>query len=122
MNLERQKRLILEFKIGKFSENTNTFRQHLKDELKNILPTGNSKAKAKAKCLRFISNLRDEKDEKIESLKGKSLLPTFFQRIQQRALERSVKHEQIKQKRLRIEAEREAQKLAQEELKVSIKY
>ncbi|XP_059218900.1 calponin homology domain-containing protein DDB_G0272472 [Stomoxys calcitrans] len=118
LKLERQERIIMELKLSKLSEEAREARLELKDELKSVIRSGDAKSKAKAKCLQLIGNLRDKEDERLDKLQCKAMLmPKFLQSMQERALERSVKHEQAKQRRLQQEAEREAQKLAAEEAK-----
>ncbi|KNC33839.1 hypothetical protein FF38_08988 [Lucilia cuprina] len=118
LKLERQERIIMELKLHKLSEEAKEARQELKNELKSVIRSGDPKSKAKAKCLQLIGNLKDEEDDNLNKLQGKALLmPKFLQNMQERALERSIRHEQAKQRRLQQEAEREAQKLALEEAK-----
>ncbi|XP_055858956.1 putative protein tag-278 [Episyrphus balteatus] len=118
LKLERQERLITELKLNKLSDEAKVAREEIKAELKNALRTGDSKARAKAKCLQIMGNLRDEEDDEFARLQGKALLqPKFLTNMQERALVRSVKHEQAKQRRLHQEAEREAAKMAVEEAK-----
>ncbi|XP_055919539.1 uncharacterized protein LOC129951428 [Eupeodes corollae] len=118
MKLERQERLITELKLNKLSDEAKEARQEIKAELKNALRTGDSKARAKAKCLQIMGNLRDEEDDEFTRLQGRAMLqPKFLSNMQERALVRSVKHEQARQRRLHQEAEREAAKMALEEAK-----
>lgn len=120
MKLERQERLIMELKLNKLSEEAKEDREEVKTELKNALRTGDSKSRAKARSLQIMANLRDEEDDEFVRLQGKALIqPKFLTNMQERALERSVKHEQAKHRRLQQEAEREAAKIAIEEAKVS---
>ncbi|XP_034473836.1 calponin homology domain-containing protein DDB_G0272472 [Drosophila innubila] len=118
IKLERQERLIMQLKLHKLSDEAKEAREDLKQELKTVIRCGDPKAKAKAKCLQLIGSLRDAEDEELERLQGKALLqPRFLQHMQERALERSVRHEQARQRRAQAEAEREAAKLAIEEAK-----
>ncbi|KAH8378496.1 hypothetical protein KR093_011682 [Drosophila rubida] len=118
IKLERQERLIMQLKLNKLSDEAKEAREDLKQELKTVIRCGDPKAKAKAKCLQLIGSLRDAEDEELERLQGKALLqPRFLQHMQERALERSVRHEQARQRRAQAEAEREAAKLAVEEAK-----
>lgn len=111
----------MELKLHKLSEEAKEARLELKNELKTVIRSGDPKSKAKAKCLQLIGNLKDEEDDNLQKLQGKALLmPKFLQNMQERALERSIKHEQAKQRRQQQEAEKEAQKLALEEAKVRI--
>lgn len=119
LKLERQERIIMELKLSKLSEEAREARMELKTELKSVIRSGDAKSKAKAKCLQLIGNLRDKEDERLANLQCKAMLmPKFLQSMQERALERSIKHEQARQRRLQKEAEREAQKMALEEAKV----
>lgn len=123
LKLERQERIIMELKLHKLSEEAKEARQELKNELKSVIRSGDPKSKAKAKCLQLIGNLKDEEDDDLNKLQGRALLmPKFLQNMQERALERNVRHEQAKQRRHHQEAEREAQKFALEEAKVIIFY
>ncbi|XP_030554781.1 trichohyalin [Drosophila novamexicana] len=118
IKLERQERLIMQLKLHKLSDEAKEAREDLKQELKTVIRCGDPKAKAKAKCLQLIGSLRDAEDEELERLQGKALLqPRFLRHMQERALERSVRHEQARQRRAQAEAEREAAKLAMEEAK-----
>uniref|UniRef100_A0A1B0FR82 Sfi1 spindle body domain-containing protein n=2 Tax=Glossina morsitans morsitans TaxID=37546 RepID=A0A1B0FR82_GLOMM len=117
VKLERQERIIMELKLGKLSEETKEARQELKEDLKTAIRSGDPKLKAKAKTLQLIGNLRDRKDDRFERLEGKALEPAFLRNMQERALARSIRQEQARQRRLKIEAEKEAQKLALEEAK-----
>ncbi|KAH8298189.1 hypothetical protein KR018_010574 [Drosophila ironensis] len=118
MKLERQERLIMQLKLSKLSDEAKEAREDLKQELKTVIRCGDPKAKAKAKCLQLIGSLRDAEDEEMARLQGKALLqPRFLQHMQERALERSVRHEQARQRRAQAEAEREAAKMALEEAK-----
>ncbi|XP_073817031.1 uncharacterized protein [Musca autumnalis] len=118
LKLERQERIIMELKLSKLSEEAREARMELKTELKSVIRSGDAKSKAKAKCLQLIGNLRDKEDEHLANLQCKAMLmPKFLQSMQERALERSIKHEQARQRRLQQEAEREAQKMALEEAK-----
>lgn len=119
LKLERQERMIMELKLHKLSEESKEARQELKNELKSFIRSGDPKSKAKAKCLQLIGNLKDKEEDDFNKLQGRSLLvPTFLQNMQERALERDIRHQQAKQRRQQQEAEREAQKLALEEAKV----
>lgn len=119
LKLERQERMIMTLKLSKLSEEAKKAREDIKNELKSVIRTGDFKKRAKAKCLQLVGSLRDEEDEEFEKLQGKSLMtPKFLARMQERALERSIKHEQARQRRLQMEAEKEAAKMAAEEAKV----
>lgn len=122
LKLERQERVIMELKLSKMSEEAKEARNLLKEQLKTVIRVGEPKSKAKAKCLQLIGNLQDSDDsDKFDHLQGKAfLVPKFLQNMQERALERSIKHEQAKQRRQQAEAVREAQKTAQEEAKVNL--
>ncbi|XP_043662994.1 trichohyalin isoform X1 [Drosophila teissieri] len=118
IKLERQERLIMQLKLTKLSDEAKEAREDLKQELKTVIRCGDPKAKAKAKCLQLIGSLRDADDEELDRLQGKALLqPRFLQHMQERATERSMRHEQARQRRVQAEAEREAAKQALEEAK-----
>lgn len=109
----------MELKLHKLSDEAKEARQDLKNELKTIIRHGDPKFKAKAKCLQLIGNLRDKTDENMTSLQGKALfMPKFLLKMEERALERNIRHEKARQRRLQQEAEKEAQKMAAEEAKV----
>jgi len=119
IKLERQERLIMQLKMTKLSDEAKEAREDLKQELKTVIRCGDPKAKAKAKCLQLIGSLRDAQDEEMDQLQGKALLqPRFLQHMQERATERSMRHEQARQRRAQADAEREAAKAALEEAKV----
>ncbi|XP_067622627.1 uncharacterized protein [Eurosta solidaginis] len=118
LKLERQERIIMELKLNKLSEQAKEVRLDLKNDLNSMIQHGDPKIKAKAKCLLLIGNLREEKKENLASLQGKAMiLPQFLRDMQERALERSVRHEKARQRRLQQEAEKEAHKMAAEEAK-----
>ncbi|XP_017075583.2 calponin homology domain-containing protein DDB_G0272472 isoform X2 [Drosophila eugracilis] len=118
IKLERQERLIMQLKLTKLSDEAKEAREDLKQELKTVIRCGDPKAKAKAKCLQLIGSLRDADDEEMARLQGKALLqPRFLQHMQERATERSVRHEQARQRRAQADAEREAAKVALEQAK-----
>lgn len=116
LKLERQERMIAELRLSKLSEEARNFKQDLKNELKNVAKTGDIRVRAKAKCLQIVSNLRDEEDEQKLAAYG-SVIPKFLVQMQERALERNLRHERAKERRRQIEREREEEKLAQEEEK-----
>lgn len=112
----------MQLKLSKLSDEAKEAREDLKQELKTVIRCGDPKAKAKAKCLQLIGSLRDADDEEMARLQGKALLqPRFLQHMQERAMERSVRHEQARQRRAQADAEREAAKVALEEAKVGFK-
>uniref|UniRef100_A0A1A9W6L5 Sfi1 spindle body domain-containing protein n=1 Tax=Glossina brevipalpis TaxID=37001 RepID=A0A1A9W6L5_9MUSC len=117
IKLERQERIIMELKLGKLSEETKEARQGLKEDLKSVIRSGNPKLKVQAKTLQLVGNLKDREDNRFERLEGKALEPAFLKNMQERAMARSIRQEQARLRRLQIEAEKEAQKLAVEEAK-----
>ena len=109
----------MELKLNKITEDTKISKQEIKDELKAIIKTGAVKSRNKAKSLQLVGNLRDEDDDEMARLQGRAyLMPKFLENMKERAMERSIKHEQAKQRRLQHEAEREAAKIAAEDSKV----
>lgn len=112
----------MELKLNKIIDEHKQSKEEVKQELRTVIKTGEVKNRTKAKCLRIVANLRDEEDEdEFSRLRGKALImPKFLVNMQERAMERNVKHEQAKQRRLQQEAEREAAKIAAEEAKVSL--
>lgn len=119
VKLERQERLIMELKLHKLTDEAKEAKLEIKKELKAAMRSSDAKTRFKAKCLQLAGHLRDNEDDDLARLQGKSLLmPKFLIKMQERAKERSEKHEQVKQRRLAMEAEREAAKIAAEEAKV----
>ncbi|XP_059610789.1 golgin subfamily A member 6-like protein 6 [Phlebotomus argentipes] len=116
LKLERQERMIAELRLSKLSEEARSFKQELKNELKQVAKTGDIRVRAKAKCLQIVSNLRDEEDENKLAAYG-SVIPPFLAQMQERALERTMRHERAKERRRQLERDREEQKNAQEEEK-----
>uniref|UniRef100_A0A1B0CEG2 Putative calponin similarity domain-containing protein n=1 Tax=Lutzomyia longipalpis TaxID=7200 RepID=A0A1B0CEG2_LUTLO len=113
LKLERQERMIAELRLSKLSEEARNFKQDLKNELKQVAKTGDIRVRAKAKCLQIVSNLRDDDDEQKLAAYG-SVIPRFLAQMQERALERNLRHERAKERRRQLELEREEEKQAQE--------
>ncbi|GAB0090946.1 uncharacterized protein DMENIID0001_057310 [Sergentomyia squamirostris] len=116
LKLERQERMITELRLSKLSEEARNFKMDLKNELKQVAKTGDIRVRTKAKCLQIVSNLRDEEDENKLTAYG-SVIPRFLAQMQERALERNLRHDRVKERRRQLEREREEEKYAQEEEK-----
>ena len=120
LKLERQERIITELKLSKFVEAARISKKEIKTELKNAMRTGNVRLRAKAKCIQISGNIKQETTEEdhLRMLQAQGIImPKFLAKMQERALERSMKHEEAKERRLRLEKEREEAKTAAEEAK-----
>lgn len=120
LKLERQERLITELKLSNLSEEARESKAKIKDELKHVIRTGCQKNRLKAKCLQIANNLKDEDDEEYDSKLHARGTPKFLIEMEQRALERNMKHQEAQERRERLEQEKERQKIAAEEAKVSV--
>lgn len=120
MKLQRQERLITEMKLAKFSEMLKESRCDLKTELRNVASRGNIKLRSKAKCIQIIGNIKpDQEDENKRKLMAQGLIvPKFLSRMQARAEERAVKHFLARERRIRLEEDKEKLKTAAEIAKV----
>lgn len=119
MKLERQERIITELKLSKLSDDAKEAKTDLKNEIRNVIRTGDVKSRSKAKCLQIIGNLKEETDEEYEN-KLHALgcgIPRFLTDMQARASERNTKHAEAQERRLKIEKEKEDAKIALEEAK-----
>lgn len=119
MKLERQERIITELKLSKLSDDAKEAKTDLKNEIRNVIRTGDVKFRSKAKCLQIIGNLKEETDEEYEN-KLHALgcgIPRFLTDMQARASERNTKHAEAQERRLKIEKEKEDAKIALEEAK-----
>lgn len=120
LKLERQERLITELKLSNLSEDARDSKAKIKDELKHVIRTGCQKNRLKAKCLQLVHNLKDEDDEEYESKLHARGTPKFLTEMEQRTLERNMKHKEAQERRQRLEHEKEKQRLAAEDAKVSV--
>ncbi|ETN61617.1 hypothetical protein AND_006716 [Anopheles darlingi] len=120
LKLERQERIITELKLSKFSEAAKISKQEIQSELLKAARTGHVRLRAKARCIQIVGNIRNDtsEEDEIRKLQAQGLMiPRFLAKMQQRALERSQRHQEARERRLRLEKEREDAKVAAEEAK-----
>ncbi|XP_035779112.1 uncharacterized protein LOC118459639 [Anopheles albimanus] len=120
LKLERQERIITELKLSKFSEAAKISKQEIQSELLKAARTGHVRLRAKARCIQIVGNMRNDtsEEDEIRKLQAQGLMiPRFLAKMQQRALERSQRHQEARERRLRLEKEREDAKVAAEEAK-----
>lgn len=113
LKIQRQERLITEIKLAKFTEMLKESKNDLKMELINA-KRGNPKLRAKARCIEMAANIRaDPEEEENRKLLAQGLVvPKFLQKMQERAIERLTRHEEARERRLRLENEKEETKNA----------
>lgn len=127
IKLERQERLIAELKLNRLTEETRKSQAAAKDELRNVIRHGNAKLRSTARCVQLVGNLREDADEtaadEFAKLQARGI-PKFLIDMQARAMERNARHQEARDRRERLEREKEEQRLAAEEAKVksSIEY
>ncbi|XP_058123883.1 uncharacterized protein LOC131281716 [Anopheles ziemanni] len=120
LKLERQERIITELKLSKFSEAAKISKMEIQSELLKAARTGHVRLRAKAKCIQIVGNIKADTSEEDEMRKLQAqglMIPKFLAKMQQRALERSQRHQEAKERRMRLEQERENAKHAAEEAK-----
>lgn len=120
LKLERQERIITELKLSKFSEAAKISKMEIQSELHKAMRTGHVRLRAKAKCIQIVGNMKNDTSEEDEQRKLQAqglMIPKFLVKMQHRALERSQRHQEAKERRMRLEKEREDNKLAIEEAK-----
>uniref|UniRef100_A0A182JY96 Sfi1 spindle body domain-containing protein n=1 Tax=Anopheles christyi TaxID=43041 RepID=A0A182JY96_9DIPT len=120
LKLERQERIITELKLSKFSEASKISKMEIQSELLKAARTGHVRLRAKAKCIQIVGNIKADTSEEDEMRKLQAqglMIPKFLAKMQQRALERSQRHQEAKERRMRMEKEREDAKQAAEEAK-----
>ncbi|XP_052867937.1 uncharacterized protein LOC128273904 [Anopheles cruzii] len=120
LKLERQERIITELKLSKFSEAAKISKAEIQSELLKAARTGHVRLRAKARCIQIVGNIRHDTAEEDEMRKLQAqglMIPKFLAKMQQRALERSQRHQEARDRRLRMEKEREDAKVAAEEAK-----
>lgn len=123
MKLERQERMINELKLSKFAEASKQCKAEMKSELQLVAKSGDPKLRARARCIQITANIKpdhDEEDEARKLLAQGLLVPKFLSKMQQRAEERVQKHLEARERRLRLEKDKEQSKIAVEEEKVSV--
>uniref|UniRef100_A0A182NU19 Sfi1 spindle body domain-containing protein n=1 Tax=Anopheles dirus TaxID=7168 RepID=A0A182NU19_9DIPT len=120
LKLERQERIITELKLSKFSEAAKISKMEIQSELLKAARTGHVRLRAKAKCIQIVGNIKADTSEEDEMRKLQAqglMIPKFLAKMQQRALERSQRHQEAKERRMKLEKEREDAKQAAEEAK-----
>lgn len=115
LKLERQERMIAELRLSRLSDDAKKFKQDLREELRNAMRTGDVRLRAKAKCLQVVGDVVEEQETKFVAYGN--MIPKFLAKMQERSLERQIRHEQAKDRRMMLEHERDAQKMAIEEEK-----
>lgn len=115
LKIKRQEQLITEMKLAKFTEMVKESKNDLKMELLNA-KRGNSKLKAKVRCIQMISNIpQDPLEEERRKLIAQGLIvPKFLAKMQERAEERHNRHEEARERRNRLEMDKEEAKKAAE--------
>lgn len=121
LKLERQERLIAELKLNRLTEETRKSQAAAKEELRNVIRHGNAKLRSTARCVQLVGNLREDEDDsaadEFAKLQAKGV-PKFLVDMQTRALERNIRHQEARDRRERLEREKEEQRLAVEAAKV----
>lgn len=121
IKLERQERMIAELKLNRLTEATQKSQAAAKEELRNVIRHGNAKLRSTARCLQLVGNLREKEDEsaadEFAKLQAKGV-PKFLVDMQTRAMERNARHQEARDRRERLEREKEEQRLAAEAAKV----
>lgn len=115
LKIQRQERMITEMKLAKFSEMLKDSKNDLKLELINA-KKGDTRLRAKARCIQMNAEIRpDPEDEERRKLLAQGLIvPKFLQKMQQRALDRLSRHAEAKERRERLELDKEEAKNAAE--------
>lgn len=121
LKLSRQERVIMELKLHKLSDEARAAKQELKSELSHLSRRGDLKLRARVKSIQITGNIKSDTDEdESRKLQAQGLIvPKFLAKMQARAMERTVKHQEAKERRLRLEQEREDARSAADEAKVS---
>lgn len=121
IKLKRQEQMIAELKLNRLTEDTRKSKAAAKEELRNVIRHGNAKLRTTARCVQLIGNLRENEDDssshEFARLQAKGE-PKFLIDMQTRALERNIRHQEARDRRERLEREKEEQRLAAEALKV----
>lgn len=108
LKIQRQERLITEMKLVKFSEMLKESKNDLKMELINA-KRGNTKLRVKARCIELAANIKPdpEEEERRKMMAQGLMVPKFLQKMQDRAIERLTRHEEARERRLRLENEKD---------------
>lgn len=121
IKLQRQQRVIAEMKLSKLLEDTDDSKSRSKDQLKFMAKNGCHNSRSKARCLQIANDLKDEDDDEAQKLLAKGLsAPKFLIEMQARALERELRHQKAQERRVTLDREREALRVAAEEEKVRL--
>jgi hypothetical protein len=85
----------------------------LKMELINA-KRGNTKLRAKARCIEMAANIKQdpEEEERRKMLAQGLMVPKFLQKMQERAFERVARHDEARERRMKLEQEKEENKNA----------
>lgn len=122
IKLERQERLITELKLNRLTAETRKSQAAAKDELRNVIRNGNAKLRSTARCVQLVGNLREDEDEtaadEFAKIQARGV-PKFLMDMQIRAFERNARHQEARDRRERLEREKEEQRLAAEAAKVN---
>lgn len=113
LKIQRQERMITEMKLAKFSEMLKESKNDLKMELINA-KRGNTKLRVKARCIQMVANIKvdPEEEERRKLLAQGLVVPRFLQKMQDRAFERLSRHQDARERRLKLENEKEEMKNA----------
>lgn len=124
MKLSRQERVITELKLHKLSDEARAAKQELKSELSHLSRRGDLKLRARVKSIQITGNIKSDTDEdESKKLQAQGLIvPKFLAKMQERAMERTMKHQEAKERRMKLEQEREDARLAADEAKVRYFY
>ncbi|KAL7036898.1 hypothetical protein ACKWTF_008986 [Chironomus riparius] len=111
LKIQRQERLITEMKLAKFTEMVKESKNDLKMELINAKRT-NTKLRAKARCIEMVANIPPDpiEEERRKLLAQGLMVPKFLQKMQERAAERLARHEEARERRERLEYDKEEAK------------
>lgn len=112
--------MITEMKLCKFSEMLKESKVDMKNELRSAARRGNFKLRTKARCIQMAANIKSdpEEEERRKMLAQGLIVPRFLAKMQERAVERLTRHEEARQRRIRLEQEKEEIKTAAEIAKV----
>lgn len=115
LKLQRQERLITEMKILKFSEMLKESKNEIKKELM-LAKRGNVKLRIKARCIQLAADISlDPEEEDRRKILAQGLeVPKFLAKMQERAAERNMRHEEARERRIKLEQDKEEVKTAAE--------
>ncbi|CAO1345607.1 unnamed protein product [Diamesa tonsa] len=115
LKLQRQERLITEMKMLKFSEMLKESKNEIKKELM-LAKRGNVKLRIKARCIQLAADIPlDPEEEDRRKILAQGLeVPKFLAKMQERAAERNMRHEEARERRIKLEQDKEEVKTAAE--------